>query len=116
MAEDINEKKKEIYLENQKNMKILRILKMIVYILVGLLFIDMMSYFIIGIMLEKSNFFFNNLALPIAIILFGVIAILLTKINPRVSKSNNLKGDNLVFIFGIILTILGIVYFIIALV
>ncbi|MGM9971306.1 MAG: hypothetical protein ACI35W_02720 [Anaeroplasmataceae bacterium] len=110
MSQDINEYKQKMLEEKAKNQHIVRILKTIVYVLAVLLFLDIVPYFIVGIMMEKSNYFFNHLAMPLAIILFGAIAILLTQINPRISVSANTKGDKLVFFMGIAITILGIGY------
>lgn len=110
MALDIDEKKKKIYEEQVKNRKIVRILKCIVYVLSAILLVDMLSFFIFGVMMEKTNMFFDHLAFPIAIILFGIIAILLTQINPRLSRTTNTKGDKGVFLMGIVITIIGIIY------
>lgn len=111
---DINEIKKNYKLEAEHNKKIVRILKMVVYILTVLLFLDMIPYFIIGIMMEKSNVFFDNFSMPIGIIIFGIIAILLTQINPRISRTTDVKADRLMLVIGIIITLLGFGYLIYA--
>lgn len=115
MAEDIKSIKEEYRLQKEKNDKIVKILKRIVYVLASLLLINFVSMFIFK-MMEKSFWYYDVLAVPLGLILFGAIAILLTQINPRISKSNDTKGDKLIFIIGIIICLGGLVYLILNLV
>lgn len=109
----ISEQKKKEYSEKfQKNKKIVFYLRIATYINTVILFALVISWFIFGAMLDKHNLYTESIAIQVAIILFGVEAILLTQINPRVSASNNTKGDRLILCFGIIITVVGIGYLI----
>lgn len=112
MSEIIEQAKKNYQEENRRNKKIVGILKIVVYVVTALLFINMGSYFIINIIMEKSLLYYDHLSMPISLILFGIIAILLTAINPRMSKTSNVKGDKIELVIGVILTLGGIAYLI----
>ena len=112
MSEKIEEAKKKFAEENEKNKKIAGILKIVVYVITAMLLINMVIFFILGIMMDKNNYFIDHISMPVSIILFGAIAILLTQINPKVSRTSNTNGDKLELIIGTIICLVGIGYLI----
>lgn len=106
---DINQIKAEYKAQMEKNKKISRIIKFIIYILAGLLLALFGSFFVVRVILEHTNiYFYEELCVPIGIVIFGIIAILLTRLNGKVSTTNDTTGDRLVLVIGIIMAIGGV--------
>lgn len=116
MGQIAEQKKKEYTEQYQKNKKIVFGLKITTYIITVILFSLVISWFIFGAMLDNHNLYTECIAIQVSVILFGIEAILLTQINPRISSTNNVKGDKLVLLLGIVITIAGIIYLIYSLV
>ncbi len=106
---EIIEQKKREYIEKQnKNLALIKKLKLVVYALTTILFVLLASYFILYIMMDKRNIFLNDICLPVGIICFGGDGLLISFMNPRISASNDTKGDRLVFILSAIIILFGI--------
>ncbi len=106
----VEEAKKNYYKENLHNKKVLRVLKALVYVLTSAMLILGVITVIVALILEKNYYFTSRIAIPIITIIFGIVAILLTQINKRISKTSNLKGDTFELIVGILCVILGIIW------
>ena len=79
-----------------------------------MLILGAITFIVVFIM--GKHFIDSNITIPIITILFGIDAVLLTQINKRISKTNNLKGDVFELFVGIFAIILGIIWLIVALV
>lgn len=106
---DIEQIKAQYAAEMEKNKKISRIIKICIYILAAILLALFGSFFIVRVILEHTNiYFYEELCVPIGIIIFGFVAILLTRLNDKMSKTTDNTGDRLVFVIGIIMSIGGL--------
>ena len=111
----VEEAKRLYYEQDLKNKRIVRILKGLVYFITTIMLILGVITFIVVFIMGK-HFIDSNITIPIITILFGIDAVLLTQINKRISKTNNLKGDVFELFVGIFAIILGIIWLIVALV
>lgn len=111
----VEEAKRLYYEQDLKNKRIVRILKGLVYFITTIMLILGAITFIVVFIMGK-HFIDSNITIPIITILFGIDAVLLTQINKRISKTNNLKGDVFELFVGIFAIILGIIWLIVALV
>lgn len=106
---DINIIKEEYKAKMAKNQKESRIIKILIYICVALLFITGGSFFIVRVLMEKTDiFFFENVDMPLCIIIFGITSILLTRLNGKYSTTSDTSKDRMVFVIGIIIAIGGV--------
>jgi cytochrome c biogenesis protein CcdA len=106
----VEEAKRNYYEENLHNKRVLRVLKAFVYVLTATMLILGVITVIVALILEKNYYFTSRIAIPVITIIFGIVAILLTQINKRISKTSNLKGDTFELIVGIVCVILGIIW------
>lgn len=105
---DIEIIKKEYVKETEARKQQVKIMKIVTYVLVSILLALIVSFFIVKVILEKNIYFFDEIEMPLIIMVFGAIAILMTQINGKMSKTNDVTGDKLVLVLGIILCLGGV--------
>lgn len=108
MGEKSLKMQEEYKAKYEHNQKIVKILNIFVYILTPLLFIDVFTWFILNVFKNSHDAFTEYVAIPVALMIFGTIAVLMTQINPRMSRTSNVKGDRLILIVGIVIILAGI--------
>ncbi len=110
--EKVLKAKEDYYAQELKNKRQVRYFKALVYAITFIMLCLGAVTFIIQFCLDKSYFFTSKISIPIITILFGTDAILLTRINGKMSRTSNIKGDVIELIIGICLVVLGVIWLI----